>query len=240
MPDLPMAVLAHLQPAKIVADLMAQLSTQDEVCGLLWFGSSYTGNMTAGSDIDLYVLTTGSEAWIEGRVIEEIDVELHFGPTHFWESMLERPVPTVVHAFEHGGILYDEDACVSTLVTQAQTIWKRGPMALTEPQRQARRFHLYDQLNDLKYADEGVAAKQLSTALVAYAIDAWFAEHQQWKPKWSMMGEILAQNDPEMAQWVETFYGGECQPEVAILLGEHVLTQLGGPLRVYQTPKRQV
>ena len=240
MPDLSMAVLAHLKPTKIVSNLMTQLSEQDDVCGLLWFGSSYTGTMTEGSDIDLYVLTTGHEAWIEGRVIEDMDVELHFGPTHFWASMIERPTPTVVHAFEHGGILYDEGACASTLAARAQAIWKTGPVALTEPQVQARRFHLYDQLNDLIHADEDASARRLGATLVADAIDTWFAYHRQWKPKWSRVHEVLVREDPSMAQWVKAFYGDACDPAIAVSLGQYVLAQLGGPIRVYQPPKRRV
>lgn len=56
--------------------MLTELTFQDEVSGVILFGSVQTGRIGPGSDIDLLIVTDGHEYWREGKMVLGIPFDL--------------------------------------------------------------------------------------------------------------------------------------------------------------------
>ncbi len=229
----------HFQRALDV--IIAELAGQPDVPGLLFFGSVQRGEGTAGSDLDLYAISQGEEAWIEGRLLHHVELELHFAPARFWRGRLESKHPVITHAFATGTILIDHHATVAALVEYAQHLWAAGPAPLTLAQIDQSRYHLSDMVRDLEHtAHRSIAARLVASVLVPAALEAWCALHQVWPTKITKLIPYIGEYDAGLALAATQFYESGMEPDQAITVADMVLTPFGGRIIEYQTPRRPV
>ncbi len=224
-----------MNPAAIVDGLRWELEAQPDVEGLLFFGSAQRGEATAHSDIDLYVLRIGDQAWHEGRVVDGTPIELSFSPLHHMRARVLNRHVVVVHAFAFGAVLLDRTGEVAALAGEARSIWAEGPRELSDAERLRWRFHLTELLRDVADLEpDSTTARHCAAGLVHAAIDAACAVNRLWPIPRKAFAHGLRERVPPLAPLVEAYYAsGAVQGAIAV--GEHVLTELGGPALEYRT-----
>jgi hypothetical protein len=227
------------QIAKIVAQLTAEFKAMPDVCALLFFGSSQRGQRHPHSDVDLYVLTTSSQEWHEGRLIDDVPIELTFAPLRCMRDRIRGKNPTITHAFATGTVLMQRDSDIHAVVEEAQKCWDAGPSAVSPAELLRWRFRLTDVLSDvLDLPADSLEARSIASQLVPLAVDASCAAHRCWPVTRKHLLENLRRVLPMLGPLVEAYYSSN-RVEDAVSIGTHVLDELGGPAVEYLTEPRE-
>jgi len=221
--------------ASVVAALAVELERTPRALAALFFGSAQRGRLEAHSDLDFYVLVDGDERWREGRMRDDLPLELSFSPARYLAQRLREHSPVVAHALATGEILFDRTGELAALVSEARRLWAAGPPPASDAERLRWRFRLTDLFHDLcDLGSDGPDAAAVAALLVQRAVEAACACRGTWLPPRKQMVEALHRDQPELAPLVERYYTA---PGVAAALsvGEHVLDDLGGLLVEYRT-----
>ncbi|MGE5672860.1 MAG: nucleotidyltransferase domain-containing protein, partial [Mycobacterium leprae] len=135
---------------RVLHALLTELTAMPETDAVLFFGSVQRGQAQATSDLDLYVVTSGTEYWRAGRVLEGVEIELFFNPASKMRERLEQGDPVAIHGFATGELLLDRSGVGAKLKTLARALWAAGPRPLTEWQMATWRYRLTDLAQDIE------------------------------------------------------------------------------------------
>lgn len=220
--------------------IVGELTTRNDLIGILFFGSAARGEACTGSDLDLYAITSQDARGHLGRSIAGVPVEVSFGSVAQMSAQVRQELPTAVHAFATGHLLLDRtDGALLALCLEARTIWERGPSPLSASARLRFQFHLTDVARDLEGMPEHSAATALAgSECIRLALEALCATATVWMPP---MRHILATLDapqPDVTALVRRCAEAGFPSSLAVKVADRVLQDLGGRLDAYDTSPR--
>lgn len=220
-----------------LATILAELQARDDVAAILFFGSVQRGTARHGSDLDLLVVTRGTERWAECRWVDDVEVQLQFGPAHIWRMRVEQGQAVVINAFATGELRLDRSGGEAPEIKRlAEAAYALGPRALTDDQIHRERFDLTNMLRDLEDLPEGsVEARMLSWQLVIECLRAWCAFGRVWSEKkpMALMRNVRAR-DASLAGLVEEFSRSGLSRD-AIAVADAALDVVGGRIFEFST-----
>lgn len=232
--DLPAPFQAALET------IVRELTTRNDLVGILFFGSAARGEARTGSDLDLYAITSQDARGHLGRSIAGVPAEVSFGSVAQMSAQVRQELPTVVHAFATGHLLLDRtDGALLALCQEARTIWERGPSPPSASALLRFQFHLTDLARDLEGMPEHSAATALAgSECIRLALEVLCATALVWMPP---MRNILATLDgrrPDVTALVRRCADTGFPGSLAVEVADQVLRDLGGRLDAYDTTLR--
>ena len=225
-------------PFQVALDsIVAELTTRGDLTGILFFGSAARGQSIAGSDLDLYAITSQDARGHLGRSIAGVPVEVSFGSIARMTAQVRQEVPTVVHAFATGQLLHDStDGALAALCQEARTMWNRGPSAPPASAVLRFQFHLTDLARDLEAMPEKSAASALAgSECVRLALEAFCATTKRWMPPMRSILTMLDAQSPDLSVLVRQCADAGFPVSLTVGVADRVLRDLGGRLDAYDT-----
>ena len=220
--------------------IVAELTTRDDLVGILFFGSAARGEARTGSDLDLYAITSQDTRGHLGRSIAGVPVEVSFGSVAQMSAQVRQELPTVVHAFATGQLILDRtDGALPALCQEARILWERGPSAPSASALLRFQFHLTDLARDL----EGMPEHSTATALtgsecIRLALEALCATTMVWRPPMRHILATLDAQQPDVAALVRRCADAGFPGSLVVNVADRVLRDLGGRLDAYDTAPR--
>jgi hypothetical protein len=112
--------IVHMLYQAILQEIVEETQQQEDILGLLLTGSVARGDALPGSDLDLrFILSPGHSRTFQSELRQGILVERGYADLTQAQSKLETN-PMEVYAYLDGQILYDPEAIVAHLRTQAR------------------------------------------------------------------------------------------------------------------------
>lgn len=226
---------------QVLQAVLTEITAIPEAEAVLFFGSVQRGEAQETSDLDLYVVTSGTEYWRVGRVQDGVEIELFFNPAPKMRERLQSGDPVSIHGFATGELLLDRSGAGAELVALGRELWAAGPKPLTEWQVATWRYRLTDLAQDLEdVLQDGATARMLAGLLVPRALDAYCELHRVWGDKPKRLIARIRELDPALAEMVLDFYANGLEPRAAIAIAGRVLAPFGGRIYNYESSRSTI
>jgi hypothetical protein len=191
----------------IATQYFNKLQANENVLGIILFGSWARGNNRADSDIDLLVIVKdGFKRTVE--TYEGFDFEMTFttqaGAIKFWS---ENP-NDCVDLWESGQVIFDRDGTIQRLQAFAIKLKTKGKAALDSNSRKHIIFDINDQLKgiDLLLENDPNTALLLLHKQVASLCNYYFDFNQLWTPAPKQILQTIQKSNPQLAGRIRDFY----------------------------------
>lgn len=226
---------------EVLTAVLAELTAMAEVDAVLFFGSVQRGMAQATSDLDLYVVTSGTQYWREGRIQQGVEVELFFNPASKMRERLEQGDAVAIHGFATGELLLDRSGAGAELQALGRRLWEAGPRPLTDWEQKTWRYRLTDLAQDLEdLSPDSPTARMLAGLLVPRALEAYCELHRVWGDKPKRLLARIRELDRELADLAEGFYRNGTSPAMGIVIADRVLAPFGGRIYDYQSSRTNI
>lgn len=192
---------------KDIQDFIQELTSRENVLGVILFGSWARGNNRANSDVDLLVIVTdGYRRTIECRNTQtfEIIYTTVKAAGEFWQDKKD----DCFGLWSVAKVLYDKDGIVEKLKQQAQEIINQGKTKIDEHQRKQYRFSAEDEIR----AVEKMIAHDEATAylVLSYTVNTltslFFDLREFWTPAPKQRLVKIKEFHPTLGQYFEEYY----------------------------------
>jgi predicted nucleotidyltransferase len=200
-------------------------------------GSAVNASRTSTSDLDILVITDEPNDAVETVEFEGWIVEAFvYGPAQFdsWvRRVRDERRPTLIRIAADGVGLFGTEGA-SGFQEAMRAMLGQGPAALTEGERDARRYDLSAELDDLREARSVGEGFVLASSVFMKAAEFALLHHQRWvgTGKW-LMRELHAAGDvPPAARLAEWASDADRSIDQLIAVAEDVLDEAGGYLQV--------
>ncbi|MEO0470258.1 MAG: nucleotidyltransferase domain-containing protein [Bacteroidota bacterium] len=222
--------------AAALQQYVAQIKNQPEVIGILATGSFVHGEIGPYSDVDVYVILAEGctyrergNTWIDGIEIEYFQNPPAQVRAYFRQ---EGNRPNTAHMLAHGRLLYEVDAVVGNLITEASALIAQPPAAWSSVQREFAKYGIDDQLKDYEdclLAGDALSAKLIGSQIVEEAIRVFCGVHQLHLEKKKRVLAYVEKKDASFASALRRAIrsNGTTQKDVQHLVGL-TETLLGG------------
>ena len=204
-------------------------------------GSVVAGTATATSDLDLTVLLAGPpapfrESLRHGGWPVELFVHTAASVEHWLGKDRERRRPTLGRLIGEGVLLLDVDGAGAALAARCRDFVDQGPDPLPGGDRDARRYGLTDQLDDLADATDPATRAAVAVDLWRDAAELLLAEGGCWAGTGKWLARELTSYDeargtrfgPRLHGGLVTALHGESAALVEVV--EEILAGSGGRL----------
>ena len=226
---------------RALSRMLTELTFQDEVSGVILFGSVQTGRIGPGSDIDLLIVTDGHEYWREGKMVLGIPFDLFFNPV---SKLLERfhdEDAVMLQAAATGDVLYDRHQTMEHIVQAARRLWSKGPSRLSQWNEILLRYRIGSLAQDLKDAPErDPQTLMLSMFVVQSSLEGYLTLHQHWPVPVKHLLERIDKLDPALGQDARRFFSAMPDKELALYIADKVIEPFGGRVTHYSIPKERM
>lgn len=224
-----------------LAAVLDDLKAMPETAAVLFFGSAQRGEARSGSDLDLYVVTSGRQFWRVGRMVHGLPVELFFNPAPKMRQRMEQGDAVAIHAFATGELLLDRTGDGAALQALGRQLLADGPTPLTPWGVSAWRYRLTDLSLDIEGMDPATPeARMQAGALAARALEAYFALNRLWSGRPAGMIRRVSESDPELGALFIRFFAGEPDPGLAVTIADRVLGPFGGRIFEYESERAEM
>lgn len=214
--------------------VVRRLEADPEVRVVQLFGSVHRGTPHAGSDIDMYVLTSRNSFRRIAELHNGVCMEAILGPVKDFQRVLLSRDLMAVQSFAHGSTLLDRDGVAPELVALARRLDKEGPVSMkprVQVQTQALLARALQKLERLP--PESAEARMIASEAVRTVIHAFFLYHRIWLRNLASRLPAIEEKDPHLGKLLITYYAEGQTPEQARAIVSVMLEQLGGPLIEY-------
>lgn len=226
---------------QVLQAVLAEITAMPEADAVLFFGSVQRGAAQATSDLDLYVVTSGTEYWRVGRVQDGVEIELFFNPAPKMRERLHSGDPVAIHGFATGELLLDRSGVGAELAALGRELWAAGPKPLTEWQIATWRYRLTDLAQDLEdVLGEESTARLLAGLLVPRALEAYCELNRVWGDKPKRLVARVRELDSELAEMAADFYTRGLAPRLALAVADRVLAPFGGRIYQYESDRTSI
>lgn len=211
--------------------------TQDEaVVGVLFFGSVQQGSEKDSSDLDFYIILNGEEGWNYKKYRKGILVEAYFYPAKYWEKTIQESHQAMI-AFATGTNVYDSNGYVEGLINKAKTVYNQGPEELNPIQKANWRITLTELLSDL----EGLQNETRNGAIhygwsITRALEGYCTLNRIWPMKQEKLVNNLSLQDKELESYLEKYEHVSTLDHAKMII-EYILNRHGGRIDEYEGPR---
>lgn len=224
-----------------LAAVVNELTSMPETAAILFFGSAQRGEARPGSDLDLYVVTSGRQFWRAGRVVQGVPVELFFNPVPKMRQRMEQGDAVAIHAFATGELLLDRTGDGASLQALGRELLAGGPKPLSPWGVSAWRYRLTDLSLDIEGMDPATPeARMQAGALAMRALEGYFALNRLWSGRPTGMIRRVAEFDAELGALCARFFAGEPDPSLAVNIADRVLGPFGGRIFEYESERAEI
>lgn len=188
-------------------DFIEKLKTDENVLGVILFGSWARGNNREGSDVDLVIiLKDGYKRAVEqnGSQVFEIIYTTADSALSYWKSHLD----DAAGLWEVAQILFDRDGTTAKLQRSIKEVLSKGKSNIDKHQRQQFQFDAEDQI---KYA-EFINNSDNTTALLilnnkVFDLSAKFFDlRNMWTPAPKQRMLKIKELNPDLFHLYQDFY----------------------------------
>lgn len=204
-----------------------EVSQDEAVLGLLFFGSIQQGQGKHSSDLDFYAIVEGNEGWNYKKFVKDVLVEAYFFPRKQWEVAIEES-PHVMIAFATGTNVIDVDGHLEQLINKAKKYYRDGPEELTPRQKTNWRITLTELLSDL----DGIEERNKHSGIflgsaIMKALEGYCALNRIWTVKQEDLASYLSGQDAELAGYLNVYEQNSSVENAKIILS-YILNRHGG------------
>lgn len=193
-----------------VNDFYDQLKKNDNVLGIILFGSWARGNSRPDSDVDLLVIQKeGFKKTVE--VFKNIPFEITYttesGVKKYWRGNPD----DCVELWNIGKVIFDRDGTIKKLRQYAKTLSQKGKAPLSNNEITLIKFDIYDQIKAAEKltATDPTTAAMILQSKVFHLSKIYFDLHQYWTPPPKQRLQVLSQSKPDLVVLVKKFYSTE-------------------------------
>lgn len=217
------------------------------VIGAVATGSYALGTATKYSDIDVHIILSNKVNYRErgNKRVNGFVIEYFANPPKMLKKYLEedylRGTKTDARMFATGEILFDKTGEVKTLQENAKKLMKKKIKKATKQDTELAKYHLWDQLEDLKDIHEQKSPNYsfLYNLLLERAIDFYTSFTQEETPPLAKLHRFLDEpqfrrkykmkqwSDKQFSQYVKKCLQTQSIREMQKLI-DHVLQKMGG------------
>ena len=189
-------------------DFIEELKENDNVLGIILFGSWARGNNRSDSDMDLVVIQKeGYQRAIEkrGGQIFEIIYTTEKSAFDFWDSHKD----DCAGLWEVAKILFDRDGSIELLKEKVQKeIIEKGKKEINDKQLEQFRFDAEDQLNYVERIqnEDSTTARLILNNKLFSLTELFFDIHQLWTPAPKQRLQKMKEIDSKLSKLLEDFY----------------------------------
>lgn len=190
-----------------INNFLENLKSDEDVLGVILFGSWARGNNRPDSDVDLLVIKR--EGFL--RTVEmyqdtpfEITYTTEEGVKKYWVDSPD----DCVELWKTGKIIFDRTGILEKLKQFAAEIEAKGKKPLSNDAIKHTKFDVYDQIKSvtrLKEIDTATASMVIQVK-VFQLCEKYFDLRQMWTPPTKQRLQALQENDPNLAAKVKSFY----------------------------------
>lgn len=192
---------------KIIADYIEELKKQDNILGILIFGSYARGEQRENSDVDVFALVKDG-TWRDVEVRDGQVFEMVYSSPNNARQFYETNPNDAVQQWTDGEVVYDPDGEMEKMREFVLAIKEKGKKAIDEKQMRHLQFDAEDKVR----AIEAVQINDLATASLQLSrlgnemLEIYFDLHQLWTPAPKQQLKYLRANDKEMSQSFDDFF----------------------------------
>lgn len=224
---------------KALGAVLADLTADPEVVGIVWTGSIQQGSPGRTSDLDLYVVTHKTHTWRATRIYDGVITELfvnNVDSMHWW---ITRPEEIGAAAgFATGQVLLDRTGEVEKLQQVARRRWEAPAPLPTPDQITMLRYTLSDMADDLEDVEhDPVVSRIVGAALVQKALEAFCKFHQHHGAKLKRISSYVAERDSLLGVMLRDYYARGMHAKHAQEMVDYVLAPMGGRLVEWESEK---
>ena len=117
----------------------------------------------------------------------------------FWRRDIERRQPSLVNMCASGVILHSDGGLAESLANEAATLLAQGPRALSDAERDARRYAISDALDDLSGTESVAEAMVIGAMLLQDVANFSLAAAQRWEARGKWTFRLFEEADPAAA-----------------------------------------
>lgn len=195
---------------KIVDNYIEKLKSQDDVLGILIFGSYARGEQRKNSDVDVLVLVKEG-VWRDVETRDGQAFEMVYSSPDKARQFYEANPNDAVQQWTDGKIVYDPKGEMEKMKEFVSAIKEKG-----KPQMDTKkRRHLQFDAEDKVRAVEAMQQKDVATANLQLSrlgnevLELYFDLRQLWTPAPKQQLGYLRENDKETAQLFDTYFKEE-------------------------------
>lgn len=187
-----------------------QMKEQPDVIGIILAGSWLHDPIDPNADIDVVVILDPQSDYRErgNTWINGIEIEYFMNPVQQLSAYFQQETksPHTAHMLATGRVVYQASSLVAELVEEAKQIWTTPPPALSNVERDLKRYFLDDLRKD--FADALSNKDQLGTQLLRHqlinqSIDLCCRIHRLWRDKHKRLQAQLTKADPTFAALIQ-------------------------------------
>lgn len=215
-----------------------ELHDDAEVLGAVCAGSPLRGEAGPNSDLDFYVIVSGTARQRRTFVAEGEIVEMFRNPKAKVLRYFEEDDVPAMDMLAYGHVVLDRDGTLAELRELARSKLEAGPEELSEEKRNWTRYLVWDSyldVKDLLAADDASAALGLMHKTVWRAVEQHYALNRRWraKPK-RMLRDLRAWDEPLAAMVAEFFQWGKGSARNAFALFEKIIAHTLAPMDIHK------
>ena len=191
----------------VVENFIEELKNDENIRGILLFGSYARGDQRPTSDVDVLVLVK-AKAWRDVFERDGQTFEMVYASFDLAKDFYASHPNDAVQQWTDGKIVYDPDGQMIEIQKFVDIIRDQGRSPLTEKQIHHLRFEKADKLSAVEYLKD----KDLPTAnlylqsLCQELVELYFELHQLWTPAPKQRLKKLREIDKESADIFDALY----------------------------------
>ncbi len=192
---------------KIVESFIEELKRNDDVRGILLFGSYARGDQRPTSDVDILVLVREG-AWRDVFDREGQAFEMVYASFDLAKDFYTKNPNDAVQQWTDGKIVYDPDEQMDQLKSFVDGIRNKGIPQMTEKQIHHLRFDKEDKLSAIEFlkSNDLPTANLYLQGLCQELVELYFEIHQLWTPAPKQRLKKMRAIDKDAAELFDALY----------------------------------
>ncbi len=192
---------------QIVESFLKELETNEDIRGLLIFGSYARGDQRPTSDVDVLAIVK-EDAW---RDVEERDgqmFEMVYASFDLAKDFYSKNPNDAVQQWNDGKIIYDPDGVMEKLKKFIFGIRDKGREPLTKKQINHLKFEKEDKIRAAEYLHDSdpATANLYLQALCQELVELYFELNQQWTPAPKQRLPYMRRTNAEIAKYFDDLF----------------------------------
>jgi hypothetical protein len=221
---------------KNLEEMISQLEDNDNVLGLVQYGSRLPSDMSHGGDFDLFVFMQNRSDDVESIhfYVGGIPVDLNLRTMEDLQS--ERPVDNIDHTLLRAEIIFDRTGMLKKEIAALSDRWASRPDKLSEHEVSFQRFsqkHLLDKVKN-RLIKEPLLCEFLLSTNIYWLVQNYFRVRLIPFPGEKSALRWLKRNETELYEKIGSFYKSSNlaeKLEISKILTDLVLAPINGPWR---------
>ncbi len=206
-------------------NFVEKLKSNDNVLGVILFGSWARGNNRPDSDVDLIVILKGGYEreveYSEGQAFEIVYVTAEGAMKHWLQNMND-----AAGLWGVARILYDKERVVEKLQNEIREAINKGKNKLSDAQVGQMKFSAEDTLKAASNNENAATANLLLQRTILTLTEQFFDIRQQWTPAPKQRLDVIKEMDGALHTLLADFYVIDTSFEEKLSLANRIIDKV--------------